>query len=256
MESKTLDIHDIYRFFSAMLNEDCEALEQTIHAGLPVDSLHPLRHTTALMEATRLGRIKSAKWLLDHGAAPGFLSGTRISSPLHTAIRHGNIALVEIMLNQIDHVNIVDHNGSTPLHLLAQHVRPATQAAWVSIAQIILLKSQLLDVLDNEGITALHYALIHEWYDFAELLLARGANPNALALGTHISPLHMAALNQQRKLVRLLLAYGANPNIIAADGQTALDIMPEISTIKLVKSQGKPIDIAPASPCTFKNPAH
>lgn len=236
-----LPVQDIYRWFNAVTNEEMAVLEVALTAGMPVDVLHPLRHTTALMEATRLGRAHASQWLLAHGAAPGLLCGSRSTSPLHTAIRQGNAALTEAMLHSCEHASIVDHGGRTPIHMLAQYGGRAEEAVWLHIAHMLIEKCPRLDALDSEGITALHYALIHEWPELAELLLEHRANPNALALDTGVSPLMMAALNQQRPMVRLLLKYGANPYLPAGDGKTAMALMPDIKSM-LTSGQALPQD--------------
>jgi ankyrin repeat protein len=232
MQPDLTDISHIYRFFSAMVHEDISAMQEAVDQGMAIDTLHPLRHTTALMESTRLGRTKAACWLLDHGASPGLLSGIRATSALHVAIRQRNASLTKQMLNLMERVNMLDHAGRSLMHLLVQYTEFKQQKNWLGIAETILQKSQRVDVLDDEGITELHYTLIHEWHALAELLLSYGANPNALALDTGVSPLHMAALNQQRAMVKLLLSYGANANIPASDGKTALQIMPEIAQLE------------------------
>ncbi len=237
----TFPTQDIYRWFNAITHEEITVLNAALGAGMPVDVLHPLRHTTALMEATRLGRAHACQWLLAHGAAPGLLCGTRSTSPLHTAIRQGNAALSEAMLHHCEHASIIDHDGRTPIHMLAQYANRAEEAMWLHIAHMLIEKCPRLDALDSEGITALHYALIHEWPELAELLLDQGANPNALALDTGVSPLIMAALNQQRAMVRLLLKYGANPYLPAGDGKTALALMPDIKSM-LTSKQALPED--------------
>lgn len=232
MTNQSLDIQAIYRFFHMALQENCEALEQTLKTGFPVDTLHPLRQTTALMEVTRLGRADAAIYLLEHGASPGLLSGIKPSSPIHIAIQLHNHPLLSQMLAHARFFDIIDYTGATPLHMLAQYVESHKHATWLPLARNIIEKSNRPDQIDQEGLTALHYAAIHDWPDFAELLLQRGANPNAITPDTHISVLHMAALNQQHSMARLLLRYGANPTIRTSDGQTATDIMPDISQMQ------------------------
>lgn len=235
----------IYSWFSAVIQQDIEAMAQTIEQhNLAIDSLHPLRQTTALMEATRLGRDISAIWLVEHGAAPGLLSGHTPSTPLHSAVRRAQASLVTHMLQATDNVQAADQHGRTALHMLAQYA-PHTQATlWLDIAKSLIHKQLRIDALDSEGITALHYALIHEWPALTELLLEMGANPNALALDTGVSPLLMAALNQQRDMVRLLLRYGANPDLPSISGKTATALMPDIARMlseKLSAPKAAPI---------------
>jgi ankyrin repeat protein len=69
--------------------------------------------------------------------------------------------------------------------------------------------------------TALHRAVYQGDGELAELLLARGADPNATTpIGQ--TPLHVAVLVDQPALVEQQLAAGAKPNLATDRGQTAL----------------------------------
>lgn len=241
-------LQQLYRWFSAVSNQEMAVLAEMLTPALDIDVLHPLRHTTALMEATRLGRTKAANWLLEQGAAPGLLCGVRPSSPLHAAIRCSHAALTKAMLDKMEHLSCIDHGGRTPLHMLVQYADRAQEKLWLKIATDMVEKTPRLDALDSEGITVLHYALIHEWPDLVELLLEHGANPNALAIDTGVSPVLMAALNQQHHVVRMLLKYGANPYIPSSDGQTALAVMPGIARMVDDTQHARDITTVPEFP--------
>jgi len=76
-----------------------------------------------------------------------------------------------------------------------------------------------------DGFTALHLAAYFGQEDAAKLLLARGAEPDAVARNAIIvvTPLHSAAAGAHPAIVKLLLAAGADPNARQPDGSTALD---------------------------------
>ncbi len=230
----------LYSFFSAVMQQDIAAMDRLMRASrLTIDCLHPLRRLTALTEATRLGRTRACTWLLERGAAPGLLCGIKPTTALHQAIAGRHVALAEAMLATMETAHLVDYHGASPLHLLAQYADLASEDAWLRLAGALIDKQVRLEALDHEGVTALHYALIHERADLVELLLARGANPNAMALDTGMSPLLMAALNQQRDMVRLLLRYGANPDLPSVSGKTAAALMPDIERMLSEKSPAR-----------------
>jgi ankyrin repeat protein len=66
--------------------------------------------------------------------------------------------------------------------------------------------------------TALHSASAGRHGDIVDLLLARGADPNAAQAGGFV-PVHAAALNGDERSTRALLAAGADPRARADDGR-------------------------------------
>jgi ankyrin repeat protein len=70
--------------------------------------------------------------------------------------------------------------------------------------------------------TPLHAAARYGVADIVKLLLAKGANPNAVTeyLDT---PLHMAAEYGQTTVAKILIAHGADVNALTKDGHTPLD---------------------------------
>lgn len=223
----------IYAWFSAIVADDLALMEDLFSHGLPVDVPHPLRHTTALMEATRLGRTALVSWLLGHGAAPTFLCGLPRGTPLHCALKRHHWDIAEELVGSTEHCGIADHYSRTPLHALAMDMPEDTTGILraLQLAETLLRKSVPADALDHEGITALHYSVINDIQPLAHLLLKHGANPNAITPDTHVSPLVIAALEKNTSLARLLLEYGANPTLPIKDGSTAYSIMPSLKRI-------------------------
>jgi len=73
------------------------------------------------------------------------------------------------------------------------------------------------------GVAPLHSAVATGSPALIELLLARGANPNAEE-GNGMTPFHTAAGHGNREIIALLLAAGAAPGHKARDGRTPADI--------------------------------
>lgn len=223
----------IYAWFSAIIANDIALMEDLLAHGLPVDVPHPLRHTTALMEATRLGRTTLVSWLLSRGAAPAFLCGLPRGTPLHCAVKRRHWDIADALVAHLDNCGSVDNYSRTPLHALSMDMpeEPNELLCALKLARILITKGCQLDALDHEGITALHYCVINDYVPLAQLLLEAGANPNALTPDTHVSPLTIAALEKNVTLAQLLLQHGANPQLPTKEGSTAYSIMPSLKRL-------------------------
>lgn len=77
----------------------------------------------------------------------------------------------------------------------------------------------------DDGFTALHLAVFGRQEESARVLLAHGADPNALATSeiARVRPLGTAAFVRSVPLARLLLEHGADVNGEGEGGFTALD---------------------------------
>lgn len=220
----------VYAWFNAVFADDVTLMDDLLAHGVPVDVPHPLRHTTALMEATRRGNTATVHWLLARGATPALLCGTPLATPLHCAIGLHHTVVAMLLMNAGGNLAMADAKGRTPLHVLATESAEFPHIAeMMELAVHLIDKGCPLDTLDREGLTALHYAVINNQGHLAELLLVRGANANASVPDTHMSPLAMAALDKNTNLATLLMQYGANPHQQARGGVTPAAIFPALT---------------------------
>ena len=63
------------------------------------------------MEATRLGRITTIKWLLSHDAAPALLCGIPKGSAIHCALRRRHWDIMAELLRPIEYASVIDGYG-------------------------------------------------------------------------------------------------------------------------------------------------
>ena len=225
----------VYAWFSAVVSDDVTLMEDLLTHGLSVDVPHPLRHTTALMEATRLGRTALVAWLLEHGATPAFLCGLPRGTPLHGALKRHHWDIADLLVAATPTCGVVDNYSRTPLHALAMDMPHDAegQGRALTVAAALIPKGCQMDALDHEGITALHYCVINDCGSLAQLLLEHGANPNTLTPDTHVSPLTIAAYEKNAAMAQLLMEYGANPQLPTREGATAFTIMPSLKRMEV-----------------------
>jgi ankyrin repeat protein len=166
---------------------------------------------TALTFAAREGDLESARALLDAGADVN--QATEYGwTPLLTAINNRNYALAALLIERGADVNRANKGGWTPLYLAT----------------------------DNRNIEGGDYPVPRpdrDHLEIIELLLARGANPNAGIRENTLTrtiftmqwffedgatPFIRAAQSSDTVLMKLLLQYGADPKRVTANGDSAL----------------------------------
>lgn len=218
-----------YAWFAAIQADDTALLSDLLLHGVSIDTLHPLRHSTALMEATRLGRARLVQWLVEQGAAPAFLCGLPMRTALHCAIRRHHWEIARILATTMPSCAVTDVYGATPLHALSSESASCdSETIMLGLSTLFIEKSCPLDALDHEGTTALHHAVLNDATPLAACLLKYGANPNALIPDSKVSPLTIAALEKNAPMAKLLLQYGANPHVRTREGTSPLSIFPSM----------------------------
>ncbi len=231
-KKESASLSRVYAWFSAVITEDIELLEDLLTHGVPIDVPHPLRHSTALMEATRLGRIATVLWLLEHGATPAFLCGLPQGTPLHCAIRRQHWPIARLLTDAMPTTAVIDAYGRTPLHLVAMEgLEGRSLDDALALIPLLIEKGAPLNALDNDGTTALHHCVINDLPALAEALLKSGANPNATIPDSGVSPLAIAALEHNLTLAGLLLRYKADPKQPTKEGLTPLTILPSLERV-------------------------
>ena len=127
-------------------------------------------------------------------------------------------ALSSLLTMDPSQANAVSADGFTPLGLAAFFGQPAA-------AQILLARGADPNTASANAmrVAPLHSAVAAQQLDIAEALLRYGAQANA-AQADDFTPLHEAAQNGQVEMIALLLAHGADPAARKSDGQTPLDV--------------------------------
>ncbi len=98
-----------------------------------------------------------------------------------------------------------------------------------------------VNIQDDEGLTALHWACLFNHIDVCEFLLKNGANPNLRdksgvtclsKIGLHDTEIDIKI---RYRLVKMLLSHEANPNIADNYGQTILMKACKYGLLEIVK---------------------
>jgi len=110
-------------------------------------------------------------------------------------------------------------NGWATLHHAAAAGQLAVWKDHLPIVQHLIDHGPDPDSIDHFGHTSIHVAALFNRVEHLNLLLSRGANPNAFSNRRHFdevldwhflaTPLHLAAMNNAAEAARVLLAHGA-----------------------------------------------
>ncbi len=178
----------------------------TAHLGNALPTTHDMTlvkragEDTLLHQAADMGNLITARKLIQLGAdvnAPdqeGF-------TPMHLAIRHSHVQIVQLLLDREANVNAVADNGQTPLFFAAYYSR-------TDLVSLLLNNGADANIADREGLSPLHIVARQGRTEIAQMLIEYGANINAVdALGR--TPIRIAQDNGRTEIMSLLGEMGA-----------------------------------------------
>jgi ankyrin repeat protein len=243
-----------------------------LERGADVNAAEATHKQTALMWAVAEGHTAIVRLLLSKGAdvaartparqgriaSSGQLSGGECClpnyvggfTPLLFAVQQGHLEAARVLLEAGAGVNDAAADGSSALLLaidsapvVSDRVTRAALAAHASqeaMARFLIERNADVN-LHGAGRTALHSAIQRKMPEIVQLLLARGANPNARlerrlpAVSREVAqqngldvntigatPFWLAASFGDAPIMRALLEAGADPTLTTADRTTAL----------------------------------
>jgi ankyrin repeat protein len=222
----------------AAVNGHAALMLQLIEAGADPNTVLP-EGETVLMSAARTGSADAVNLLLDNGADIEAREHWFGESALIWAAAEDHGEAVSILIDRGAEINgrsalqsfeqrrsgqsILSLGSWTPLMYAARENA-------LSSGRVLTDAGAGLDLVDPDGATALVVAIINAHYEFAELLLNAGADPNVVDNVAGMGPLY-AAVDMHRlavghgrpnpnpvglldsvDVIRLLLASGADPN--------------------------------------------
>jgi ankyrin repeat protein len=199
--------------------------------GAEVD---PVDHygDTPLQHAVEAKKIKLARVLLAHGADPGRKYDQRYLTPLHFAMRGGDVEMIKLLLEFKPPLDVMDPDGTTPLmravssknytitRLLLEH--GAKIAPPRSLPGTRRQSEQYWFIQnDNREKTPIFWAMMNGDMKMLALLIEFKAPLNAVDMDGR-TPLHYAAEAGNKNLVKMLLEAKASVDIKDDDGATPL----------------------------------
>jgi len=169
-------------------------------------------------------RIKITNLLIKHGADIN-AQGSDDNTMLHLAVITRDIYWVEIMIDRYG--SLVDFErknigGYTPL-AFARKFGFTDIAARLEAIPAIVGSGEDVDERDKNGLTGLMLAVIRDDKDFAQELIDRGADLNAISEDEYEnSALHWALIHQNRSMVKMFVDNGADVMQGNAAGNTPI----------------------------------
>lgn len=217
------------------------------HRDLPIDE--KWTDYALLISALKRKRTEIVKILLNKGCRTRKIPRDDNSdTPLHYAVKMGNLEIVKLLLSKGASVSDVDQNKETPLCF-------AMKKEYNEIVDFILTSHNFedLNASNNDGLSHFHIACMRNNASFAENFLKHGANingcvnPDIKQWGGY-SPLHFAVDCNSLEVVKLLLNHKADINIKNGKNMTPLHLA--------VEKQHEVIVNLILSSCSDQNPVN
>lgn len=198
-----------------------KAVEEKGGAAAQGEEINVDQVVTPLFKAFQDRNYEEAKLLIE-GKADVNARDEANTSPLMWASRCGKVSLVQMLLDEKADPNTTDQKGESALMM-------ASNSSLGEVVEVLLDGGATIDLAvhlpnDNQdGWTALTYAVVAGNSSVVKLLLERKADPN-LADQDGCTPLMQAAANGEESSVTLLLEMKADPTQTSKEGFTALSL--------------------------------
>jgi ankyrin repeat protein/WD40 repeat protein len=160
------------------------------------------------------GNINIVEMLLAHGAGIDIKNNAGVT-PLHYVAYLGSRKIVELFLECGANIDIPSTDGRTLLGFVAG-------SGDSDCVEFLLTRClSQINLVNSNGLTPLHYAVMKGDKNTVKTLLAHGANIDAQS-NIGLTPLHLAASGCFLEIVEFLLKRGANIDLVSRAGETML----------------------------------
>lgn len=170
----------VQEFIDAARHGNVELLEKMLDEGEDINAVYNKKGDSALKTAARFGKVDAVKFLIERGADLE-LEG---ANPLHFVAYYGLGDLIPHYIEKGCDVNGVDVNGSSAFIIALESVErcrnqmiPNQQGAskCKDCAEIFLEKNVDVNIQNNSGLTALHWAAMTDSVDIVRTLMVKDA---------------------------------------------------------------------------------
>ncbi|CAI5711852.1 unnamed protein product [Hyaloperonospora brassicae] len=158
----------------------------------------------------------------------GFVPVSGKGSPLHAAVHNGQLHMVNYLISKGADVNLCDHKGRRPLHVVKKSAEMAL------IIESLVNMGAEIDAMDKHGLTPLMSMCARASLEGSATLLDLGANVHCVAWSNGFSALEFAVNSECTDLVALCLSKGSNPNAPTLDGNTSLHLAAALSHADII----------------------
>uniref|UniRef100_A0A8D3E9J4 Palmitoyltransferase n=1 Tax=Scophthalmus maximus TaxID=52904 RepID=A0A8D3E9J4_SCOMX len=212
---------------SVSVAETTDRCKELVDAGYDV-RLPDKENVTLLHWAAINNRAELVKYYISKGAIVDQLGGDLNSTPLHWAIRQGQLPMVIQLMRYGADPSVADGEGYRALHLaiLFQHM---------AIAAYLMAKGQEVDGPDCNGQTPLMLAaqkIIGP--EPTNFLIKNNASVSAVDKVNRNTPLHCAVLAGNVDAAHILLDAGASVDAENINGHTPIDLAHQVHSPLLI----------------------
>lgn len=173
---------------------------EAISEGADVNQVFP-NGKSLLHLASEMGDRQICNALVDAGADPNAVRGTRHYSLLHTAVASSNFGMISVLLELNATPSVRTSNGLTPLHF-------AARTGQVYAAHKLLDHRADINSVDDRGRSPLYLAAERNDMEMVRMLIKHGADVN-IADQLNRTPYSVAKSNEFKDIQSELIENGA-----------------------------------------------
>jgi ankyrin repeat protein len=181
-------------------------------ATLEFEHKHGSNHYSAFAIAVNNGYNGIARDLLEAGANINFRSNNNnfpLQYPVYstTTLRTGNAEdVLRVLLEYAPALDLVDDDGDTAMNCVLESTP-------LGVAKLLVNAGSNLEIRNKEKDTALGKAIKAENFEVAKYLVRKNVNVNVTG-GIHGGPLHIACRNLRLDFVKMLVEAGADVDLL------------------------------------------